>query len=220
VEIEKAGSRRKIINLGGMSNKDEDTKMIKLAKNSGSHSRTSMKDVLMSKAQWMDRTVKDRGEVNEGVLGSSDGKWKNDVGEERRGDYGKKGTSLISEVGRGGHYVNIADLNRGSVKDEKKDKFTPLPSVYHPRTKSDLTKETRKRMYEKKEHDMTYDYLDAIGRSSNAPMVNMKANEGPSFGPNKKVGVKDSNLAGENTKPGGAGVSGKNSEVFWEEYLL
>merc|ERR1712179_153566 len=178
----------------------------------------------MSEAQGMNRTVKDHGEVNEGVLGSNDGKWKNDVCEERRGGHGKKGTGLIGEVGRGGHYLNIADLNRGSVKDEKKVKFTPLPSVYHPRTKSNLTKETRKRMYEKKEHDMTYDYLDAIGGSSNAPMVNMKVNEGPSFAPNKKVGVKDishhSNLAGENSKPRGVGVSGKNSEVFWEEYLL
>ena len=78
-------------------------------------------------------------------------------------------------------------------------------------------------MNEKESHDMTYDYLDAMEGSFNAPMLNMKTNEGPSFGSNKKVSGKDirhqSDLAERMTKPG-VGVAVKNAEVFWEEYLL
>jgi len=234
VETEKASFRRKVINLGIESSKNEDTKRMKLADTNGIHSRrTSMKDGGMPVKQWMDKAVENRADVNEEVLGNNYGAWKNDDGEEKGGvGHGKEltyshGGEWKGRNGEGGsvcHVENTADTTPGSVKAEKNDKCTPQPSVYYDRTKSKQAKETWKKMNERTEHNMTYDYLDAIGGSFNAPLVNMETNEGSSSKSNKKVKVKDtsqkSDSAGEITKPGGVCVAGKNSEVFWEEYLL
>ena len=95
VESEKAGSRRNEIKLGSESCKDEGTKRISLCKTSGrDRRRTSVKGYLMSTAQWMDRAVKNRNDVGEGLRGNSVGEWKDGEakrgcnGEEWRGDQG------------------------------------------------------------------------------------------------------------------------------------
>jgi len=225
VKIEKAGSKRKVMNIGSELSKNEDPKRMKLAAPNDNYSRrTSMKDGVM------DRAVKNRADLSEGLLASNYGEWRNDEDDERRG--GRHGKELtFSHLGEWkgrngegssvGHVKHIVNLTPGSVEAEKKEKFTPLPSVYHPTTKSDRSKETRKKINKKNEHNMTYDYLDAIVGSSNAPTVN---NEGPSFNSNKKIRVKDashqSDLAGEIARSGEVGVAGKNSELFWEKYLL
>ena len=144
-------------------------------------------------------------------------------GKDSRDCHGADQEGRDGEGGNRAHAEKIVDTVRGSVEADKRDKVTPLQSLNYSRAKSDRPKEMKVKMNEKKMHNMTYDYLDAITSSFNTANVNMKNNEGPSYASNKKVTeieVSHQSDDAEVIKPGEGGVSQKNSEVFWEEYLL
>ena len=133
------------------------------------------------------KTVKNHA-VGDEVRGRKCVDWKDGITEERKslhvtGDChngNHKGRHGEGGSGAHAHVKKIDDSVRRSVKADKKVKFTPLQLPNYSRGKSDRAQEMKEKMSQKITHNMTYDYLDAITCSSNAPKVIMKTNLGPS----------------------------------------